>query len=344
MTRHLLALLLSTAAHAQSPDIRFGTPTPPAKQPNSIRLATYNVENLFDAVDDPALSGQNEDKDALKPDKACRAAAETIRLLDADILALEEIESEAALRWFRDTYLTNLGYDHLASLDAGDERGIEQSVLSRFPIKSTKNFPRQALEGVHPAKAPDAPEGSPLTFHRSPLFVEVEVPPARGANDKPYTLTLVVIHMKSGARSAYWREAEAKGALSLIDRFQKENPAVNIAVLGDFNSQPADASYKSFIASGLTDTLSNRDGTPKFITHESGRTIDYLLVNSNLAPEIIPGSAFVFGRPARPAGVDWRTYPAPDGYASDHYPVSIDITPVDAPASPGSTQVNPVSQ
>ena len=30
--------------------------------------------------------------------------------------------------------LRRLGYEHIASVDAGDGRGIEQAVLSRFPV------------------------------------------------------------------------------------------------------------------------------------------------------------------------------------------------------------------
>jgi endonuclease/exonuclease/phosphatase family metal-dependent hydrolase len=30
-----------------------------------------------------------------------------------------------------------------------------------------------------------------------------------------------------------------------------------------------------------------------------------------------------------PAEADWRTTPAPTDYASDHMPVSVDITPID---------------
>ena len=111
--------------------VRFGLKEAPLKHAGAIRLATYNVENLFDAIDDPDLSGRNEDIDDAKPEAELQGLADAIHALDADVLALEEVESEAVLTWFRDTYLSDMGYTALASIDAGDGRGIEQSVIVR---------------------------------------------------------------------------------------------------------------------------------------------------------------------------------------------------------------------
>ena len=66
-------------------------------------------------------------------------------------------------------------------------------------------------------------------------------------------------------------------------------------------------------------------------THESNRVIDYVLMNSAAYREFIPGSAHVYGTFTPPKSYDWRTDPHPDGYASDHYPVIIDLTPIDRP-------------
>ena len=52
-------------------------------------------------------------------------------------------------------------------------------------------------------------------------------------------------------------------------------------------------------------------------------------MNPALAHELIPQTRFILGTPARPAGPNWSQYPPPDGYASDHYPVVVDLTPSD---------------
>lgn len=306
--------------------IRFGLREAPAKGAGSVRIASYNIENLFDAHDDPAISGEIDDLPMRKPDAQLSAAADALRRLDADIVALQEIESEAALLWFRDGWLRDMGYAHVASLDAGDGRGIEQAVLSRFPITRAENWPGLELGGEHPelwGSEPNWQAGEPLRFHRSPLRVDVEIP----SGGEPYALTLFVVHHKSGREGGYWREAEAEGLVRLMGALSTEDPDANVLVLGDFNAMQRDRSVQIYFDAGLRDALTTRDLSDRFVTHESGRPIDAILANAEAMEEIRPGSGFVLGTPARPRGADWRTTPAPEGYAADHYPVAVDLLP-----------------
>ncbi|HZW10949.1 MAG TPA: endonuclease/exonuclease/phosphatase family protein [Phycisphaerales bacterium] len=321
------------AAAETSPEslIRFGITEPPAKPDGAIRLATYNVANLFDGVDDPSLSGPNEDIDDEKPEAQLAALADTIRRLDADILALQEIESEQVITAFRGEYLADAGYAHLASIDAGDERGIEQAVLSRFPITSVENWPGRELGGVHPEEWGDDENynaGEPIAFHRSPLRVRVEIPTQTGAGS--YELTLYVVHAKSGGPGEYWRQAEASGLVPIVREQLASDPHANIAILGDFNAFLTDGSAQTIVAAGFTDALADvYERGPRFVTHESGRRIDHILVNANLGADLAHATGFVLGTPALPEGMDWREEWCPEGYASDHYPVAVDFRPAE---------------
>ena len=91
----------------------IGVTPAPKKAKGSVRLAAFNVENLFDGKDDPTLSGEYDDIKMTTDETRLKNLAAAIKSLDADVLALEEIESEECLKWFRDTYLKDLGYDHL---------------------------------------------------------------------------------------------------------------------------------------------------------------------------------------------------------------------------------------
>jgi hypothetical protein len=312
----------------------IGSAQPKPRTPGAIRLAAYNVENLFDNKDDPSLKGDEEDLDDTKPDEQLRALGDTFRKMDADIIGLTEIESYDALIAFRERFLKGQGYDHVISIDVGAERGIEQSVMSRFPIVDAQVWPTIALEGAHPAMFGDRPNklaGKPLECRRSPLRVTIEVP-AKGdeASAKPYRMTLFVVHQKAGRENDYWREAESKRFVQMVADFEKQNPGANIAVIGDFNAPPDADSVQTYVTFGLFDLLADRSpGDPTTITHASGRTIDYIFFNKALAPEIIKPSAFVLSTPQLDPLVDWRTAPKPEGYASDHLPVVVDVMPKD---------------
>ncbi len=325
----LLALALTPACRADAP--RLGRPEAPAKRPGAVRLATYNLLNLFDDKDDPSLSGNEDDMSSVKPEAEKKALGEAIRRLDADILAVEEIESYDALIEFRERYLQGLGYKHVVSIDVGAERGIEQGVLSRFPIKEAVVWPTISLQGVHPEKYGNESNryaGQPLDCRRSPLRVTIDVPSEEGA--APYTLTLFVVHHKSGRYNNYWREAEAARFVEMIADLEKTDPSRNIAILGDFNALSIDASVQTYLSHGLTDVLAPRTPRdPLTTTHESGRAIDFILVNPAFLKELVPASAFVLGTPLRPEGADYRTTPAPEGFASDHLPVAVDFLPRD---------------
>lgn len=318
----------AASASEAEPDLfhRFGLREPRPRTAGTIRIATYNIENLFDDKDDPTLSGRFEDIDDTKPAAQCEAVARTIRRIDADVLAVEEVESEDVLIAFRDTYLSDMGYDYVVSLDAGDERGIEQGVLSRYPIVARRQWMRMPLGGVHPAKYGSQDNwhaGEEIVFHRSPLMVEVEVPPAVTGGE-PYRLTLLAVHSKSGAPAGYWREAEARGMVQIIGELMNEDPGRNLVVLGDFNATPEAESVQILERSGLIDVIGDRTG-PEWTSHASGRRIDYVLANPQAMEEIVPESAFILGTTVGVEGMDWREASLLPGYASDHFPVVVDL-------------------
>lgn len=312
-------------AAAPSRAFRFGIANPPAKPANTLRLMSYNIENLFDDHDDPALSGRFDDKDELKPAAHRAAAAEAIRRANPDVIAMQEVESLKALLWFRDEFLSDMGYTHVVSLDSGDDRGIENSVLSRFPLKGEQVWPDLPLGGTHPEKS--TYRGEPIAFRRSPLRVTVEVPDATKPDAKPYVLTLFVVHQKSGRDNGYWRTREATKTVELAKELLAIDPNYNIAIVGDMNCRPTEQPFRVYIGAGFVDAFADRPkDDPDWITHESGRAIDHILLSTGAAKELIASNRFILGVPARPEGVDWRTTPPPEGYASDHYPVVVDLS------------------
>ncbi|MCA9306482.1 MAG: endonuclease/exonuclease/phosphatase family protein [Phycisphaerales bacterium] len=354
--RSLLSFLLTIAAGlaltqaACAQGVRIGTEVVPDKPAGSLRLATYNVLNLFDDLDDPTLSGQFDDwydQDRVlraKPESERQAVAENIRRLDADVICLEEIESYDALIAFRDQFLADMGYEYVVSIDVGQERGIENAVMSRFPLSDIKVWPDLDLGGVHPENyGPTGKNwyaGQPITFRRSPLRVTVNVPAERSASGKPYALTLFAVHHKSGRYNDYWRDKESAKIVEFIKQMEAEQPAINVAVLGDFNAQHDENVLQNYFDAGMIDLYGDDKGFPvePRLTHESDRRIDFILVNRNLANETDFNTRVVLGTPVRAKGADYRNVPAPDGYASDHMPVAVNIETADKPGTPAKPE------
>ncbi len=342
------------SAQAEKKDVRpaglwYGVPNARPKAKGALRLATYNVENLFDPFDDPTLSGEYDDIDEVTREVRVRAIAEQIRKLDADVLCLEEVESEACLRWFRDTYLEGMGYDHLASRDVGYYRGVEQSVLSRVPIERVSIFEGDdaTISDMEARRTPEAAKrvngtwskpqdgAPPERFQRSPLRVDLRT-------EEGYALTVFVVHFKAG-RFDHQRELEALQVEAFVGEMLERNPDANVAVLGDFNATPNQMATKSLRMSplGLVSAYDWRfdksAGYDLYNTHASGRAIDFIVMSPGLAADCVDASYFVLATLHAASDWDWRKadeIPPPDGYASDHCPVAIDFLPSpDRPAS-----------
>ena len=327
---------------APSPHHKFGLSEPMPRLDGTVRLASYNMLNFFDQTDDPSLQGDYDDfgdNPGPSSDERCRELARVIRAIDADILALEEVESEAALAWFRDNYLADMGYNHIASKDVGYYRGIEQSLLSRFPISEVKTWPSADLTRVVRTGGgwDEVPEGmNEVSFQRSPLCATVTTPDG-------YELTLFIVHHKAGY-NRWHREAEALQIMKYVGEMNLRDPDRNIIVLGDFNAQPWDRSMQVYFRGGMLDAMTLRnhslghdDASPLRTTHTSGRLIDFILLNHAASGEMVNGSGFILGTSAE--DYDWRNDPIPPGYASDHYPLAIDLVPMEGQG--GSVEAKP---
>ena len=230
----------------------YGIAKAPPKAAGTIRLGAYNMENFFDGVDDPNLSGEYDDIKMQTSEDRCKSLAKAIHDLDADVLGLEEVEGEDALRWFRDTYLKDMGYQFLASKEVGYYRGVEQSLLSRFPIKDVqiwttedlspmeKYIPKDTDQRKKEGWGDDPKVKEPLKFQRSPLKATIELPSGQ-------ELTIYVVHHKAGGKvTAHHRELESLRINEMVKADLAKNADALVAVVGDFNATPSEKASKLY--------------------------------------------------------------------------------------------------
>jgi endonuclease/exonuclease/phosphatase family metal-dependent hydrolase len=198
------------------------------------------------------LSGEYDDIKMQTSEDRCKSLAKAIHDLDADVLCLEEVEGEDALRWFRDTYLKDMGYDFLASKEVGYYRGVEQSLLSRFPIKDVqiwttedlapmeKYIPKDTDQRKKEGWGDDPKVKEPLKFQRSPLKATIDLPSGQ-------ELTIYVVHHKAGGKAtAHHRELESLRMNEMVKADLAKNPDAFVAVVGDFNATPMEKAAKLY--------------------------------------------------------------------------------------------------
>jgi endonuclease/exonuclease/phosphatase family metal-dependent hydrolase len=280
----------------------------------TVRVATYNVENYLDQP--------TESRRFVKSEAAKAKIRETIKLMNPDVLALEEMGTTNALLELRASLkaegLDFPFWEHVQGFDTN----IHVAVLSRLPISArhphtNDNF---LLDGRR--------------FRVSRGFAEVEIQAATNFN-----FTVIVAHLKSRRPSAEADEAElrlqeAKQLRHIVDERLRTNPSARLVVLGDFNDTKNTASTKEVIGRGktkLTDTRPaerNGDNAPNenpryeprnicwthyYGLEDSFARIDYILLSPALARDWLPKESYI------PTVANW-------GVGSDHRPLLMTFT------------------
>ena len=312
----------------------------------TIRVGTFNCENLFARfrfrsnvkVESATKDGFTVNDLAFEflDEEEKRLTARAIRALDADVLALQEVENFDVLKRFRSQYLKPLGYTHGVLVDGNDPRFIDVAVLSRFPL--VRIVTHQELRAGN----------SPL-FSRDCLEVDVD---ARGT-----VVTLFVNHLKSmldkkdpanGRRNTRERRAlQARTVRQLVqNRFGADAGRKPFVVCGDLNDylgagQGTTDGIRSLVTWGEVENVLGRLPEAERWTHfhetrktpdprpESYKQLDYLLVSRALARKA-PGPPIVVRKglcanAALYAGARFPDVGPSRPAASDHCPVGIDL-------------------
>jgi endonuclease/exonuclease/phosphatase family metal-dependent hydrolase len=293
------------------PSLVLASLCPTAFAGEIFRVATYNVENYLDQP--------TESRRFVKSEEAKAKIRESIRALNPDVIALEEMGTTNALLELRAS-LKAEGQDfpfweHVQGADTN----IHVAVLSKFPIVARHPHTDETflLDGRR--------------FHVERGFAEVEIQAATN-----FSFTLIAAHLKSRrpvpeADEAQERLEEAKVLRGIVDKHFQADPDAKLIVLGDFNDVKNSDSTKEIIGRGkfkLTDTRPaerNGDNAPNPIprfeprnvtwTHYYGvedtySRIDYILLSPAMARCWLTNETYVLTMP------NW-------GVGSDHRPIVV---------------------
>lgn len=271
---------------------------PEVKIADEITVATYNILNIFDDFDDPYYVDEST---AAKPRSQLDNLAKSIRALNADVIALQEVENRGYLERFFQAFLADMGYEHIVHFEGNDTRGIDVALVSRIPVDTVTSYRHHEFPGA---------DGKPMVFERDLLAVHL-VPP----KGKPFEVW--VLHLKSNFEGREYaepiRKAEAADVRKQLDARLKADPSARILVCGDFNDTPDSAMLTILRGSGATamSTFFNDLSESNRVTYNKEpylTMIDFILATPAMAELYVKGSYHV-----APGSIE--------GTGSDHNPV-----------------------
>jgi endonuclease/exonuclease/phosphatase family metal-dependent hydrolase len=255
-------------------------PTGELANPGELVIASYNMLNLFDEHDDPY---REDEGTPAKPRAEMERLAESIRALNADVIAVEEVENRFYLERFVNVFLPEMGYRDVVLFEGNDGRGIDVGLISRVPVGEVRSRRHLRFAGH---------DGGEARFNRDVVAVTLE------PKDAP-PLDVWVVHLKSnsGGREAAEpiRLAEARELRRLLDEELTAAPDAQIIVTGDFNDTPESATLKTIMGEGSNALWSAGSDLkdPAAVTYNRGEfrsVIDFILCSPAMRQRYVPGS------------------------------------------------------
>jgi endonuclease/exonuclease/phosphatase family metal-dependent hydrolase len=221
--------------------------------PERFVVAWWNLENLFDTVNDPDPLPQFGTDDEFLPEgarqwtddrywKKLENLARAIRSMNngsgPDVMGVCEVEHEHILNDLIRKYLPDLGYA-TAYHESPDARGIDIGFLYRRDLLKVQSTGFRTV--VLPPDEPPTRDVFYVAFETGwgPLVcIGNHWPSRRGG----------------AAESEFRRVSAARTCRSLVDSVLSTSPEADIVIVGDFNDEPWDASVASTLRA-----VNNRD-------------------------------------------------------------------------------------
>ena len=303
----------------------------------TVRVATFNCENLFarykfkEGIDVKRISEEGWDinRTSFEPldPVTRRITGNAIDALNADVIALQEVENLDVLKRFRSKYLGgSKAYPYLVLVDANDPRLIDVAVMSRHPIIHVRSHQERK----------ESPRKRGFIFSRDCLELDISF---RGGG----TITLFVNHLKSmmegRARTRPRREIQAAAVKEIVKERFGPNPGQNpFMILGDLNDYlETDANGPSGILEiagwDQVENVVGRLPADERWTHyyddgDEYRQLDYILVSQALRQKVKNLEIERRGLPLRAqryGGPRFRGVGKHSPKASDHCAVVVEL-------------------
>ena len=313
---------------------------------DTLYFATWNVENLFDTIDDPDKDDQDFTPDGElnwteeKLHQKNKNLAEIINLMNSgkgfDLLGVQEVEHKSLLEKLNSDYLKNKNYK-IVYAESLDKRGIDNGLFYNSDLFELISYDTLRV---------DLADGWPTRYI---LYAELIL---KGSDNK---FDVFINHWPSRSggkdKSEQNRIAAATVLKNFTDKIISNDLNSRIVIMGDFNDDPTDVSlYETLQAkelecnSGSADKLYNtsiqefNNGKGTYLYRKEWNMLDQIIISGSLLNgndikficnsfEIIKPEIMI-NKEGNYAGSAIRTFGGKNyiGGYSDHFPVGIKIS------------------
>ena len=295
---------------------------------STLSVGFWNVENLFDLIDDPdkrdeefALNGKKNVTQEIY-DLKIKNSAEVIRDLAVDVLGLCEVENKNVLNDLNNAF-EDREYK-IIHYESPDERGIDNALLydpKKFELISSKpivNF----LGGDDKTRDILYAKG---TFNRSLIHIFVNHWPSNYGGKK---------------KAIPKRNSTARLLMAEVEQIRRIEEEPNIILLGDFNEDPDEQNVELLGNIGLTSLMADmvgKNGISTYIYRGTDYLYDQIIVSEEVLDKkgvtIADSSLYILDLPKyRQQEGKYKNYPfrfwAGDrllGGYSDHLAIKVDL-------------------
>ena len=252
----------------------------------------WNVENLFDLIDDPeknddefSIGGRKNVTEDIYKLKLTHTA-EVLADLNADVVGLSEVENEFVIKDLIDNY-SNRKYDYI-NYDSPDERGIDNVLL----------YDQNKIDIISDRPIRNNLPGGDKT--RDVLYVQGKY--------RDEIIHIFVCHWPS--RYGGVEKTAAKRAITghlivkEISSILSEDADAEIILLGDFNEEPNGINIESLKTIGLKSLMEPMIGKPKvgtYVYRGKDELVDQIIIHESLQDQngliIDPESLYILDLP-----------------------------------------------
>jgi predicted extracellular nuclease len=326
--------------------LSYGQKTVPGDSMKFFRIVFYNVENLFDTINDPGIKDGayapeskmqwNSEKYNLKISHISDVLAAIGENDLPSVIGLSEVENESVIEDLIHTKKLASGRYEVIHKESTDRRGIDNAFLYR-----KDSFVVLSYGFIHISFPQDT--GSET---RDIIFVK-GIP--KGCHD---TLNIFVNHWpsRSSAKNSESKRIYTASVLrQQVDSLFQKNMRANIILIGDFNDQPLNNSLKNtlnaqyMVGDAKAGNLYNLMFPPFYrgegtVYHNGWEVFDQVIISGSLVRK--PRGAVLRTHEGKIFKPDWLLRKNKDGIMvpyrtesnniyyggySDHLPVYIDL-------------------